>query len=800
LTARGEAGTGEEEEVMGRDVKLGPKVLIFIGVSLVVILGISFALMLRQRESEALERTSHLMEHIGRTVSSSMERAMRDGDTEGIQELVVEIAGTDFERIRILNWNKVVTQSARVAEVGSGLSDQLVERVFTSAVAETVRETADGKMVLRQVVPLINSESCMRCHDQVAVGEILGVMDLRLDIEDLRRDIASATNRMVWWGVVIVVVVGVSLFFLLQFLVLGPIVELSHGATEVAAGNTSVKVPIRSGDEVGLLAKAFNQMMVNLNDAMERNSSIIRGISDPMLAIDMKGTVTFMNDAAEELTETSREEALHKFTCRDLMGCEGCRDGGCSLLSLVKGGEEHGGDSLTIRTKSGKLVPVMTSTSVLKDSAGSVLGAIGIFRDVSQQLKAEEELAEKTNWSESVVRAIADPMFTMDREKNITYINDAAAALVGFTPDEVVGKRCDEVFRGEFCRASCLYDQALESGDMVHGVEREVLTRRDESIITRASGAVLTTAGSKIAGFLEIMTDITEEKKNLNNLLEVLKHVQDASSQTLSISGEVLRNTEEQKKSISEQSSSVKEVATTIEELDITSQQTAEKADAVVLSAQKSVEVSREGQAAVNEEIETMQLIREKVEAIAQQILELSQQAQQIGTIVTAVNDIADQTNLLALNAAIEAARAGEHGKGFAVVAMEVKKLAEQSQQATSRITELVNEIQKATRASVVATEEGARGVEQGVRLALKGGETIASVMLTISDTADAVQQIASIAKQQSVGIQQVSIAMSSINAGMKQTTSSAESLQTVAEDFNELAMALRNVAQKYDI
>ena len=388
----------------------------------------------------------------------------------------------------------------------------------------------------------------------------------------------------------------------------------------------------------------------------------------------------------------------------------------------------------------------------------------------------------------------------MDRNRKITYINEAASALVGFTAEEAIGMRCDEVFRGDFCSKSCLYDKSLQVDDMVHGIEREVLTKDNRTVITRASGAVLKTAEDENVGFLEIMSDITEEKKNMSSLLDVLKHVQDASNQTLNIAGDILRNAEEQKKSISEQSSSVKEVATTIEELDITSQQTAEKAESVVKSAQKSVDVSKEGQAAVNEEIETMQMIREKVEVIAQQILELSEQAQQIGTIVTAVNDIADQTNLLALNAAIEAARAGEHGKGFAVVAMEVKKLAEQSQGATSRITDLVNEIQKATKASVLATEEGARGVEQGVRLALKGGDTIASGMRTITDTADAVQQISSIAKQQSVGIQQVSIAMSSINAGMKQSTNSAESLQQVAEDFNELAVALRSVAQKYNI
>ena len=86
------------------------------------------------------------------------------------------------------------------------------------------------------------------------------------------------------------------------------------------------------------------------------------------------------------------------------------------------------------------------------------------------------------------------------------------------------------------------------------------------------------------------------------------------------------------------------------------------------------------------------------------------------------------------------------------------------------------------------------------IALALKAGATIESVMATIGDTADAVQQISSIAKQQSVGIQQVSIAMDNINAGMKQTTTSAESLQQVAEDFNALAMALRNVARKYKV
>ena len=104
---------------MRGDVKLGPKVLIFIGVSLVVILGISFALMLKQREREALERTSLLMEHVGRAVATSMQRAMRDGDMESIQELVVEVGADRDSILRDPNRDAevVVCLAARIVEL-----------------------------------------------------------------------------------------------------------------------------------------------------------------------------------------------------------------------------------------------------------------------------------------------------------------------------------------------------------------------------------------------------------------------------------------------------------------------------------------------------------------------------------------------------------------------------------------------------------------------------------------------------------------------------------------------------------
>jgi PAS domain S-box-containing protein len=783
---------------MPANIKLGPKLIVSLGLTLALILGIFMFFMIRYQREGATVQASHLMLTVGQAVVKSMERSMRQGDMSSIQEMLEGMAGGDIAGLRIIDWNRAVTQSDKPAEIGTRAGDALVDEAFRGGVPVHASVTVGGRSVLRQVFPLRNGTVCNGCHRQVGPGAVLGAVDLNLNVDLIGQHIASTTNRMVWWSAVIVLIVIAALLVLLQMLVLGPISALSRAATAAAAGQDVGEVAVRSGDELGRLAGAFNTMTRNLKDALERNESIVRGIADPMLVIDQDGVVTYMNEACERLTEHAREDVVGKLGCRELMNCVACQ-GACGLVRLVRTGQDGGTEEHTIRTRGGREVPTLATASLIRDAAGNLRGAIGIFRDVSVQRKAERKLANKTSWTESVIRAIADPMFTVDKDKKVTYVNDSAAALVGFEHDEIVGRPCYEIFRGSVCREDCLYGRAQRTGTL-HGAGREVVTRRQETLLAQASGAVLQTAEKGDAGFLEILRDVTDEKKNLMNLVEVIKHVQDASTQILNIAGEILSNTEEQKKSISEQSSSVKEVATTIEELDITSQQTAEKAEKVVSSAQKSVEVSKEGQAAVREEMDTMQLIRERVEGIAQQILGLSEQAQQIGTIVTTVNDIAEQTNLLALNAAIEAARAGVHGKGFAVVAMEVKKLAEQSQQATARIGALVAEIQKQTRASVVATEEGAKGVELGVRLALKAGSTIESVMLTIGDTADAVQQIASIAKQQSVGIQQVSIAMANINAGMKQTTTSAQSLQQVAEDFNALAMALRNVARKYKV
>ena len=182
--------------------------------------------------------------------------------------------------------------------------------------------------------------------------------------------------------------------------------------------------------------------------------------------------------------------------------------------------------------------------------------------------------------------------------------------------------------------------------------------------------------------------------------------------------------------------------------LRMVSEQAARQARLVADQAMTSVKVSEESHQIVDSIVQAMAEIKERVETISSDIRTLSEQTQQIGEITALVNDLADQSNLLALNAAIEAAKAGEHGKGFAVVAQEVRHLAEQSKQETAQVRALLADIQKATNAAVMATQQGTRVVDGGMNLTQRAGEVIGQLSETIRVASDSAARIASSAQE----------------------------------------------------
>jgi methyl-accepting chemotaxis protein len=202
----------------------------------------------------------------------------------------------------------------------------------------------------------------------------------------------------------------------------------------------------------------------------------------------------------------------------------------------------------------------------------------------------------------------------------------------------------------------------------------------------------------------------------------------------------------------------------------------------------------------VEEAIASLGEIKGQVEGIAENILALSEQMLQIREIITTVGDIAAQSNILALNASVEAARAGEYGKGFAVVAAEVRSLAEQSKQATAQVTAILRDIQDATNTTVMATEEGTKGVDEGVRLAAWAGEAIRRLAGVIEESAQGATQMVAGGRQQASGVEQMAVAMQSINQATVQNLASTREAEKAARELNDLARSLTEIVEQYQL
>jgi methyl-accepting chemotaxis protein len=284
------------------------------------------------------------------------------------------------------------------------------------------------------------------------------------------------------------------------------------------------------------------------------------------------------------------------------------------------------------------------------------------------------------------------------------------------------------------------------------------------------------------------------------NLREMNRELREGFAILATSSTEILATVSQVAASASETATAVSETSTTAEEVRQTAHLSNQKARLVQETAQKAAAVSETGRKAVSETLEGMNRIREQMESVAESVVRLSEQGQTIGEIIATVNDLAEQSNLLAVNAAIEATRAGEFGKGFAVVAQEVKSLAEQSRQATTQVRTILMEVQKATSAAVMATEQGTKAVAAGVKQATDAGESIRVLTGSVGEAAQAATQIAASSQQQLVGMEQIASAIGNIQQATTQNMAGSRQLEASAKGLQELGGRLKVLVERQKI
>ena len=295
----------------------------------------------------------------------------------------------------------------------------------------------------------------------------------------------------------------------------------------------------------------------------------------------------------------------------------------------------------------------------------------------------------------------------------------------------------------------------------------------------------------RLAGALRLMAERTGG---------VIVQLIDASKSLAAAATDLLEASSQQAKSTTDQGTSVAEMGATVAELRQTFIEATNKAEAVIDLARRSEESSSGGSAAVRESIDGIVHIRDQVAAIAQTIQGLLERTDQINAVIEVVNDLAEQSNILALNAGIEAARAGEHGRGFAVVAREVRSLAERSKESTAEVRGMLQQIRQAGRDAVRVIEEGTRRAENGVVLANAAGDSIQRLGDTIVTSSASAMQIATLTRQQSVGIDQIWQATKGIDMITREAAHGILQLETAASNMKSLASRLADIVGRYKV
>lgn len=391
------------------------------------------------------------------------------------------------------------------------------------------------------------------------------------------------------------------------------------------------------------------------------------------------------------------------------------------------------------------------------------------------------------------VREAANNIFSVSQ----TLLDKASQLADGF--ENLAGGRSINLFAGYVLGALALASIILIGLVMVRETNRRLAETAEKNDRNQAAILRLLDEIADLAdGDLTVAATVTEDftgaiADSINYSIDQLRELVETINQTAvqvaaaaSTAMHLAEASEHQAQEIAGASAAINEMAVSIDQVSAN----ASESSAV---AERSVAIANKGNEVVHNTITGMDNIREQIQDTSKRIKRLGESSQEIGDIVSLINDIADQTNILALNAAIQASMAGDAGRGFAVVADEVQRLAERSSAATKQIEALVKTIQTDTNEAVISMEQTTSEVVRGARLAQDAGVALEEIEKVSKTLAALIQNISNAARQQASSAGHISNTMNVIQEITSQTSAGTTATARSIGNLAKMASEMRN-------
>jgi methyl-accepting chemotaxis protein len=394
------------------------------------------------------------------------------------------------------------------------------------------------------------------------------------------------------------------------------------------------------------------------------------------------------------------------------------------------------------------------------------------------------------------------PIMAIDRDKNITMINNKAASLNNKTPKELVGTKCYEHFKTGDCNNNCALDRTMSSGKITT-MKTIANPNANTSIPIIYTGIAIKDRNGKIIGAIEEVQDIT-------NIDIAQKSVGKNSNMVTNVLKEAGNLTFNMKKKIEIASTDMNSAAAAAEQMSVNMNDVASGIEESKVSLDSVATATEEMNSTISEIAKNSEKAKSLTEEVHHQIREielelntLSKASKDIESVLDVIKEISSQTNLLALNATIEAASAGEAGKGFAVVANEIKTLAKQTNESTIDIKNKINNISSSTNKTIsdvntiVVQIDEMNNMVLGISSSIEEqSATTSEITVNLTQTTSVLQDMSERISESAKATIDISNNVSSINQSIKDINDNASELEV---DFKNLDSANKELGESVE-